>query len=208
MSSSAGEDGRRRHSPPVQVTATGPATGAATRADFVGTGLLAALGLAAAVVGWSYGFFVDGQVGPGFLPVATGGFILVASLAELARMGLQRGATRSDGHTSARLGDEQAAAVPTGAAPEEERDVFGRTAAQRGRAIGIVFGLVFLALLLVPLLGLLISLSLAVLVLLLVVERKGPVASVVGAAACLAFGWLVFVQALGAPLPSGALGLV
>ena len=205
---SSTEGGAHPDRPPVEVTATGLASGGVTRADLVGTAVLAVLGLAAALIGWQYGFFVDGQVGPGFLPVATGAFILVASLAELARMGLQRRATRADGHVSERLGDEQAAAVPTGAAPEEERDVFGRTAVQRGRAIGVVFALLFGALLLVPLLGLLISLSLAVLVLLLVVERKGPVASLVGALACLAFGWLVFVQALGAPLPSGALGLV
>ncbi|GAA2025262.1 tripartite tricarboxylate transporter TctB family protein [Pseudokineococcus marinus] len=194
---------------PVQVTATGVAGGGPTRADLVGTALLAVLGLAAAVYGWRYGFLVDGQVGAGFLPVATGGFIAVASTAEIVRMGLQRRATRADDHVRAPVGDERAAAVPTGqAAPDEELDVFGRTAAQRGRAIAVVFGLLGAALLLVPLIGLLLSLSLAVLVLVLVVERKGPVAAVASAAACLAFGWLVFVQVLGAPLPSGALGLV
>lgn len=205
----AGPEGGGGTRPPVQVTATGVASGGPTRADLVGTSLLAALGLAAAVYGWQYGFLVDGQVGAGFLPVTTGGFIALASLAELARTGLQRRPSRADGHVLAPVGDEQAAAVPTGAAAAaEELDVFGRTARQRGRAIAVVFGLLGAALLLVPLLGLLISLSLAVLVLLLVVERKGPVAAVVGAGACLAFGWLVFVQVLGAPLPSGALGLV
>lgn len=204
MSTPAGATG---DGTPVAMTAHGPATGPASRADVVGTALLAVLGLAAALWGRRYGFTVEGQVGAGFLPVVTGGFIALASAAELVRLGVQRRALRADGHGPAGLQHEQAAAVPADPA-EAETDVFGRTSAQRGRAIGVVFGLLLVAVLLVPLLGLLISLSLAVLVLLLVVERKPPVPSLVGALACLAFGYFVFVQALGAPLPTGLLGLV
>ncbi|MEJ5914463.1 tripartite tricarboxylate transporter TctB family protein [Pseudokineococcus sp. 1T1Z-3] len=207
---SGGGDAGQRQDRPVEVTATGVATGAVRRSDLVGTGALAALGLVAAALGWQYGFLVDGEVGPGFLPVSTGAFILLASLAELARMSLQRRAARADGHVDAPVGDEQAAAVPAdaGGGEDEELDVFGRTSAQRSRAIAVVFGLLFAALLLVPLVGLLLSLSLAVLVLLLLVERKPPLQAGLGALACFGFGYLVFERVLGVPLPSGALGLV
>lgn len=186
--------------------------------DVVGTVILGVVGLVAVVMGLSYGFTAEtGQVGPGFLPVLTGGFIVLATLMELARMffatsspvqgsfmeqvekveeAAQEAIARAHAHDGA---DE-------GAGPD--LDTFGRTRRQRGAATASIFGLMLLALLLVPVLGLLLSLTAMTLALLLVVERKPVLPSVLATGAGLAFFYLTFVQGLNVPLPTGLLGLI
>ncbi|WP_035769422.1 tripartite tricarboxylate transporter TctB family protein [Arthrobacter castelli] len=186
--------------------------------DVVGTAILAAVGAFALVMGFGYGFLEEGgKVGPGFLPVVTGGFILVASLAEITRMYLthgQRGGSLMD--FTEDIEEEANAAIGQTADPETEgssestqqRDTFGRTASPRNRAIVKVFGILLAALLVMPWLGLLLSLTAMVLTVVLWVERKPLLPSVLMAAGALAGAYLIFVQALGVPLPQGALGLI
>ncbi|BBG01769.1 MULTISPECIES: tripartite tricarboxylate transporter TctB family protein [Pseudonocardia] len=180
-----------------------------TRSDLVGTALLAALGAAATVLGYGYGMFDDdGHIGAGFLPTVTGAFILVAALAEIARMYLAAPPAETGSLLDGVDRIEQRAARATAAAHEEQRDTFGRTARQRGRAILAVFGILIGALLLVPVIGLLLSLGAMVLAITLGVERKPVVPAVLTTVAVVGAAYLIFVVALGVPTPTGALGLV
>ncbi|MGD8202116.1 tripartite tricarboxylate transporter TctB family protein [Ornithinimicrobium sp. W1679] len=196
---------------PVLAQERGPA-----RADVVGTVLVLVVGLVVAVMGWGYGFQREnGQVGPGFLPVLTGGFVVVASALELLRMFL---APTSPVEGSFMEGVEKVEALAkeeldrarseTRGASGEALDVFGRSHKQRGRAVQLVFGTMFLAILLIPVLGLLLSMTLMTFVILRFIESKGWVISAAVSAGAFLFFFLIFRLALGLPLPTGMLGLV
>lgn len=185
--------------------------------DVVGTAILAALGAFALIMGIGYGFLEeDGQVGPGFLPVVTGGFILAASLAEIIRLYLA-GGERSTGSfmSIAEAAEEEALAAMARTKdenstkePGEELDTFGRTTKQRNWAVVKIFGLLFLALLMVPVIGLMLSLTAMVLVIVLWIERKPLIPSLLATAGAFIASYLIFVQTLGVPLPQGMLGLI
>lgn len=178
------------------------------RSDVVGTGILAVVGAVALVMGLGYGFLQDdGIVGPGFLPVVTGGFILVAALAEIARMYLEPAGTKPASLVSVAEDAEEMARAASHQA-DEERDTFGRTRAERSRAIGMVFALILAALILTPLIGLLLSLTAMVLAIVLWVERKPVLPAVLATGGALLVAYLIFVQVLGVPVPQGALGLI
>lgn len=183
--------------------------------DVVGTGLLALLGLVAVIMGFGYGFIGENdQIGPGFMPVLTGGFILLASLAEIGRLYLapKGQSTAGLGGVAEELSAEAAAAqnaahADTGA-DEEERDTFGRTAKQRSRTIPLIFAILLGAILLSQLIGMLLSLGLMMLSIVLFVEKKPLVPSLLTSAAVLIAAYLIFVQMLGVPLPQGLLGIL
>lgn len=188
------------------------------KSDVVGTAILAALGAFALIMGVGYGFLEeDGQVGPGFLPVVTGGFILAASLAEIVRLYLA-GGERSTGSlmSIAETAEEEARAAvarteqhsQSGTSGEDELDTFGRTSKQRNWAVVKIFGLLFAALLMVPVIGLLLSLTAMVLVIVLWVERKPLIPSLLSTAGAFVVAYLIFVQTLGVPVPQGMLGLI
>ncbi len=187
--------------------------------DVVGTVILCLVGVVAVVMGLGYGFMQDnGQVGAGFLPVLTGGFVIVATLMELGRMYLAHSSPIEGSFMEAveHLEEEASAAIARAHASDgdskdmnsEDLDTFGRTRAQRTSAIGRIFGIMLVAILLIPVLGLLISLTLMTLVLLLFVERKPWVPSVLATLGALAFFYFVFVQGLRVPLPTGLLGII
>lgn len=186
------------------------------RSDVVGTAIVLVVGLVVVVMGWGYGFREDnGQVGPGFLPVLTGGFIVVASALELIRMFVAP-TSSVDGSfmegvekVEARAKEELArATAERGGRDKEELDVFGRTHKQRGRAVQLVFGVMFVAILLIPVLGLLLSMTLMTFVILRFIERRGWVISAAVSAGAFLFFFLIFRLALGLPLPTGMVGLV
>ena len=178
--------------------------------DVVGTALLGFVGAVAFVMGLGYGFMEDeDQVGPGFLPVLTGGFIFVASAAEIARMYLASGRGGGTFLSAAESAEEEAKAA-AGRAGQSDADAerASRAEAERNRAIAKVFALLLAALLLVPVTGLLLSLTAMVLAIMLWVERKPVVSSVAISLAGLGIVYLLFVQILGVPLPQGMLGLI
>ncbi|GAA5165674.1 hypothetical protein GCM10011366_05080 [Ornithinimicrobium tianjinense] len=187
-----------------------------SRADVIGTAIVLVVGLVVAVMGWGYGFQADnGQVGPGFLPVLTGSFIVVASALELLRMFLAPTAPVEGSFmegvekVEARAKEELARAMAeSGGGEKEELDVFGRTHRQRGRAVQLVFGVMFVAILLIPLLGLLLSMTLMTFVILRFIESRGWLMSAAVSAGAFLFFFLIFRLALGLPLPTGMLGLV
>jgi hypothetical protein len=177
--------------------------------DVAGTLILAVVGGVALVMGMGYGFLEEGRVGPGFLPVVTAGFILVAALAELARLYLKRPRQ----HAGSLMGAAEAAENQAAAAIErterpEERDTFGRTATERRKAILQVFAVMFLALLIIPVVGLLLSLTAMVLAIMLWIERKSPRTAIAVTAGALALVYVVFVQILEVPVPQGLLSLI
>lgn len=187
------------------------------RSDVIGTALVLVVGLVVAVMGWGYGFqAATGQVGPGFLPVLTGGFIVVASALELIRMfvaptspvegSFMEGVEKVEAQAREELA--KAKAETAGAQAPEELDVFGRSHKQRSRAVLLVFGTMFLAILLIPVVGLLLAMTLMTFVILRFIEGKGWLVSAAVSAGAFLFFFLIFRLALGLPLPTGMLGIV
>lgn len=172
--------------------------------DVIGTALLGVIGLVAAVMGWGYGFTEEGgEVGPGFLPVVTGGFIVVASLTEIARLYF---APRLK---EAAVGGEEEEVVDQASSESgEEVDTFGRVKSERQWAIIKIFGLLLVALALVPFLGLLLSLTSMVFFVVFWVEKQGLVTAAVCSVSAAAIAYALFVQLLGVPVPQGMLGLI
>lgn len=186
--------------------------------DVVGTGLLALLGLVAVLMGLGYGFIGENdQIGPGFMPVLTGTFILVASLAEIGRLYLAPTgqSTAGLGGLAEELSAEAAAAQSAAHAARDaegegpdERDTFGRTAKQRSRTVPLIFAILLGAILLTQLIGMLLSLALMMFAIVVFVEKKPLVPSLVTSVAVLVVAYLIFVQMLGVPLPQGLLGIL
>lgn len=180
------------------------------RSDLIGTAVLAAVGAVAAVMGLGYGVFTEGnRVGPGFLPVVVGLFILVAAGLELGRI-LFAGRALSEGSVMALVEDveQEAAEQISETRREEQRDTFGRTAKQRNWAPLYIFAVIAAALLLVDLIGLVLSFALAVAFLIIVIERRPWWVGLLATAGAVAFIVVIFKVLLGIPLPSGYLGLI
>ncbi|MCT1766735.1 tripartite tricarboxylate transporter TctB family protein [Brevibacterium casei] len=183
--------------------------------DVIGTAILGIVGAVAAIMGLGYGLTVEGgQVGPGMLPFLTGAFIFLASVAEIFRLFFARVGT-SGGRIMSAVEDIEAtaaesidAAADAVSADGEAVDTFGRTERQRNRAPFVIFLTFGIALALVPVLGLIIALSAAILFLLLVVEKQKWWVSALATIGAAVFVYIVFGLVLSVPLPTGMLGLV
>lgn len=183
--------------------------------DVIGTAILGIVGAVAAIMGLGYGLTVEGgQVGPGMLPFLTGAFIFLASVAEIFRLFFARVGTSGGRIMSAVEDIEATAAESIDAASDavsadgEAVDTFGRTERQRNRAPFVIFLTFGIALALVPVLGLIIALSAAILFLLLVVEKQKWWVSALATIGAAVFVYIVFGLVLSVPLPTGMLGLV
>lgn len=184
--------------------------------DVLGTAILGAVGLIAAIMGLGYGFSEEGgQVGPGFLPVVTGTFIFLASTAEIFRLFFARVGT-SGGRIMSTVEDIEAKAgeaagsttPPLNAEAADDTDTFGRTEKQRNRAPFYIFLTFGAALLLIQVIGLIISFSLAILFLLVIIEKQKWWTSAVTTIAAAIFVYVIFGLVLAVPLPTGLLGLI
>lgn len=183
--------------------------------DVIGTAILGVVGATAAIMGVGYGLTVEGgQVGPGMLPFLTGAFIFLASVAEIFRLFFARVGTSGGRIMSAVEDIEATAADSIDAAAEavsadgEEVDTFGRTEKQRNRAPFVIFITFGIALALVPILGLIVSLSAAILFLLIVVEKQKWWVSATATIGAAVFVYIVFGLVLSVPMPTGMLGLI
>lgn len=152
-----------------------------------------AIGAFAALYGRQYGLTnEEGEVGPGMIPVIAGGLLFALGLAMLLRHLLSvDGAAPDD---------------PSDPDGEDERDILGRTNADRVRHLWVVFGLLFLTINLVGILGLVVALGLFVLVVFVAVERRPVLPSVTIAVCACAFTQVVFGTFLRVPLPEGIFG--
>jgi putative tricarboxylic transport membrane protein len=155
---------------------------------------LATLGVAAVIIGAGYGVFDEsGRIGPGFMPVLAGGLMALFGLLDLGLSWRPQAVTvtTEDAHQDAQC-----------------TDVRGRTSRQRQQQLWVVFGLVLLALLLVPVLGFLISFGLLLFVCSCAVERQGVLPSLLVSVVSVAVIYGIFVTFLSVPLPTGALGIL
>lgn len=187
------------------------------RAAGVGFSLILALvGIAAAIIGSTYGFLgEDGRVGPGFLPVLFGAAVALLSFVDVAQRMLRRdrGVTIEDLATDLAAGDDGIAPVvpddePLRNADGEEVDIFGRTQRTRTRIlVSVMVGLVA-AVLLTSLIGLLLSFTLLMATVAIVLEKRPVLPSLIISVVAAAVIWLVFRELLSVPLPTGLLGLL
>lgn len=179
------------------------------RSDVTGTLILAGLGLLSTVMGVGYGLFVDGKVGPGFMPTAVGAFILGASLLEVGRILITSDPLKEDSLMSVvEEVQEDAAEQIAGASGEDELDTFGRTQKQRNRAPLYIFLVLAVALFLVDYVGLIVSFALAVAFMIIVVERRPWWVGLIATGCAVLFIYVVFSLILAIPLPTGQLGLI
>jgi putative tricarboxylic transport membrane protein len=183
--------------------------------------VLAAVGLVGLIGGLGYGLLTeDGRIDTGFLPAVAGG--VVALLAVIDLVGGLRGRGTSSGDELAELaeggaaGSAEHAAAPASAASTDasadstadDIDIFGRTQRQRTRMLLTVIGLIVVALLITPLVGITIALGALLFVISAFVERRPWLSSLIVAVVVAGVFWLVFRQLLSVPLPSGLIGLV
>lgn len=169
---------------------------------------LALLGAAAAIGGWGYGVAQDnGQIGPGFLPVALGVLMVVLGGIDTA-MTLARREPTSPLVELGPLGAEVDAAAIDTVEESPDVDALGRDQRQRNRMLATVSAMLLVAVLLVPLLGLLLSLGLLMLAVAIVVERRGIVASLIVTVVTVGVFHLVFGVLLNVPLPTGLIGFI
>lgn len=152
---------------------------------------LVVLGVAAALLGAGYGFTKDnGQIGAGFMPVVLGVVMAVLAVVDVVAT-LRRPAPETEA-----------------GADESDFDVLGRSQRQRNRMLALVVGMLFLALLLVPVTGLLIALGLLVVAIATIVERRHILAALLVGAIAIAVVHVVFAVLLKVPMPTGLIGLI
>ncbi|WP_448002498.1 tripartite tricarboxylate transporter TctB family protein [Agromyces bauzanensis] len=170
--------------------------------------VLAVVGVAAAVGGAGYGITQEnGQIGAGFLP-----FVLGIALAALAAIDVTQTLRRREPANPAEelTGVEavaDAAAIDT-VAEAPDIDALGRTQRQRNRMLAIVLGMTLVALLLVPVLGLLLSLGALVVAISTLVERRRILPALLIGAVAVGVIHVVFAELLGVPMPTGLIGLI
>jgi hypothetical protein len=160
--------------------------------DFIGAGLLAALGVALALGSVQYGIFnEEGRIGPGFMPFGAGALLALFAV----MIGIE--AWRRRGVRASRATEEP------GEDGAQEQTVEPEDGEAKNRTVALVFGLTLVAILLIPVLGFLLSFGLLVFVLVTFVERGSLLLGAVLGVCAVAFAWLVFVLFLQIPLPQG-----
>ena len=182
--------------------------------EAVAYGFLTVVGGYAFINAFDYPVFNEGnRIGPGLLPAIFGGLIMLIS-AVLLVFTLTGHRARHD-HGLAEVAHSVAPDTlvePESAETAEpdvdtDLDIFGRTGAQRMRQLQMVTGALIVALLLVPLVGLLGAMALFCLFASIVVERRPWLSSVLITAVSITVIYLVFSVFLEVPLPAGALGI-
>jgi putative tricarboxylic transport membrane protein len=201
----------------------------AQRGGLIASAVLAVLGVAAVLGGLGYGVTVEGgEIGPGFLPVLSGGLVAVFAILDL----VGRLRNRNDLPSQAELildtvddefedddlrgavhpaNDPGAASTSTQSINTLKRDavdIFGRTQKQRNKMLAVVIGLVILTLLAVQVVGFLISFVLLLFVVAVFVERRSLLPSALVALVAGAVTYGIFVVLLRVPLPQGFLGII
>lgn len=179
-------------------------------------GFLVAVGGYAFITAFDYPVFNEGnRIGPGLLPAVFAGTITLVSAWLLLRALTGHRARHDLGlaEVAQSVGPEAPGEPPPGQAsgpgadPAGDVDIFGRTAAQRLRQLQLVTVALVVALLIVPVVGLLGAMALFCLFASIVVERRPWLSSVLITAASVVVVHLVFAVFLEVPLPTGVLGI-
>ena len=169
------------------------------------TAVLAAVGIAAVIGGLAYGAFgEEGRIGPGFLPVMSGGLVALFALSDIV----------SRVRARPQLADERELLLDTDAAAELEAeaivpdiDIFGRSQKQRNMQLVAVIGILIGTLLLVGVLGFILAFGVLLVVTAVFVEKRKLLPSLLVAVVALGVAYLVFGVLLRVPLPQGLLGI-
>jgi len=182
--------------------------------EAVAYGFLTAVGGYAFINAFDYPVFNEGnRIGPGLLPAIIGGLITVISAVLLVLTLTGHRARHDLGQAVVVQSVAPNTLVEPGSAEtaepdaETDLDIFGRSAAQRMRQLQMVTVALVVALLLVPLVGLLGAMALFCLFASIVVERRPWLSSVLITAVSITVIYLVFAVFLEVPLPTGALGI-
>lgn len=180
--------------------------------EAVAYGFLTAVGGYAFITAFDYPVFNEGnRIGPGLLPAIFGGLIAVISAVLLVQTLTGHRARHDHGLAEVAQSVAPDALLESGlteyAETDGDVDIFGRTAAQRMRQLQMVTVALIVALLIVPLVGLLGALALFCLFASIVVERRPWLSSVVITTVSITVIYLVFAVFLEVPLPAGVLGI-
>lgn len=183
--------------------------------EVVAYGFLTAAGGYAFINAFDYPVFNEGnRIGPGLLPAIYGGLIAMISTVLLVRTLAGHRARHDQGLVEVAqsvapdtLEPGPAGTDTPGAEPDDDVDIFGRTARQRMRQLQMVTVALVVALLLVAVVGLLLAMALFCLFASIVVERRPWVSSVLITAVSITVIYVVFVVLLNVPLPTGVLGI-
>lgn len=159
-------------------------------------GGLFAVGVFVVIYGLQYPLRADdGTVGPGLMPLISGVALAITAAVLLARAA---GAPLRRPHPAV------PAAPPAELSVADFDDGAPEEAGQPLTVAGIL-GLLILAVVLAPTVGLVPMLGVLVFVCVLVFERQGWIAAAVMAGAAMAMSWLVFVRLFEVPVPYGSL---
>lgn len=181
------------------------------------TALLISLGIAAMIAGINYEVYLEnGLVGPGFMPLVAGGVMTIAGAATLVRS-LVPAKKKSE----VIVFDDQAAIQAELEAIEQEKealatyndkgeklDTFGRAPKQQTYAVLAIFATLIVSAFLINYIGLFLSLSLMVFVLVFLVEKRKIIPAILATLGCMVFAFVVFKTLLQIPLPTGLLGWI
>ncbi len=170
------------------------------------TAVLAAVGIMVVVGGLDYGMFGEkGRIGPGFLPVVSGGLVALFALSDIVSR------VRSRRHIADErelLLDPESATALEAEATVPDIDIFGRTQKQRNGQLIAVIGILVGSVILVELIGFILAFGLMLVVCAVLVERRKLLPSLLVAFIALGVAYLVFGVLLRVPLPQGLLGVI
>lgn len=154
----------------------------ARRNVLVAYGVIALFGAAGFALSFQYEFFRYGnQVGPGFLPRVVAAIVVILGLALMLQEIRVGSVLRGDSGVDDEASEQQTST----------------------RKLVVVFGLIILAVLLVPVLGLVPPLVALVAALTIGVERKPLIPSLILTASAALVAWGLFVAVLRVPVPMG-----
>jgi putative tricarboxylic transport membrane protein len=178
------------------------------RLGLVATSILTVVGVAAAIVGATYGVFGDdGRMGAGFLPVLTASVVAICGAIDV---GFRLRARRRLASASAAVpagGAEPVDSPVFDDAPVDDLDIFGRSPRQRTRMLWAVLAIVTGALLLVPVIGFLPAFAIVLVGCSFFVERRKLLPSLLVSGIALVAAYLIFGVFLRVPLPVSIFGI-
>ncbi|MET4639327.1 tripartite tricarboxylate transporter TctB family protein [Mycetocola sp. 2940] len=169
------------------------------------TAVLAAVGIAAVIGGLMYGVFAeDGLIGPGFLPVMSGGLVALFAISDIISRLLARKHPVDEREL---LLDDESAAELEAEAKVPDIDIFGRSQKQRNKQLIAVIGILIATVALVEVLGFILAFGIMLVVTAVLVERRKLLPSILVAVIALGVAYLVFGVLLRVPLPQGLFGM-
>lgn len=175
--------------------------------DFIGSSLLVVLGAAFAVGSLQFEIVRDsGEIGPGFIPFVSG--ILLVVFGAMVGIGTWWRVHPTHGADQTEESRDAESEEPT---EPEEGAQSGDAESQEERwrySVGPVFGLLVVAIVLIPILGFLVSFGLLMFALVRFVEQEKTLFAALLSAGAVGAAWVIFIRFLQIPLPEGFLGQI